>query len=127
MEEIWRTVVGEDDRYDVSNHGRVRSWCARGTRHLTKRAAEPQLCPQWTNSHGYRFVFLSHERKRRSVRVHKLVADAFLGPRPVDRPTVNHIDGDKTNNRVSNLEYVSNIENMRHAIRLGLCRRGKAS
>lgn len=105
--EIWRTVrvsVG----YEVSDLGRVRN-----SRTLRVLALSP-------NEYGYLYVSLprSDEHSGR-VRVHSIVADAFIGPRP-DRHEVNHIDGDKTNNAVANLEYVTSGENKRHAYTTGL-------
>lgn len=70
---------------------------------------------------GYLRVQLSSRRlgKEGTPSLHLLVAAAFLGPRPEDRE-VNHIDGNKLNNAVSNLEYVTRAENVRHSFRLGL-------
>lgn len=64
-------------------------------------------------------VSLSVGGKERTFDVHTLVAEAFLGPRPVGLE-INHIDGVATNNRSDNLEYCTRRENMRHAYRLGL-------
>lgn len=73
------------------------------------------LRPQPHNN-GYRTVS-PDGRKHKTI--HSLVAAAFLGPRP-DGCDVNHIDGDKTNNAASNLEYVTRKENMQHAMATGL-------
>lgn len=74
---------------------------------------------------GYRLVTLSLGSipTRKKKYVHELVAAAFIGPRPAGHQ-INHIDGNKQNNRVENLEYVTHAENGRHASEIGLMRRG---
>lgn len=67
---------------------------------------------------GYQEVILSNGKRRRSVRTHILVAETFLTP-VKGKPHINHKDGNKLNNAVSNLEYVTVAENTRHAIRIG--------
>jgi hypothetical protein len=100
-QEEWRTVDGFE-AYEVSNIGGVR-------RADTHRALKPQ-----PDTYGYRLVILRGKAKR----VHRLVAAAFVpGPR---KPTVNHIDGNKQNNVAANLEWTTHLENVRHAIRIGL-------
>lgn len=98
--------------YEVSNTGLV--W----TRHHNA-----VLSPGWQTG-GYFFVGLRRDGRSHNRKVHALVAEAFIGPRPCGLD-VNHIDGDKRNNRVENLEYVTRRENVRHALDLGLC--GKLS
>lgn len=71
----------------------------------------------YPNTKGYLLVDLS--TKKRGVKVHRLVAMAFL-PNPENKPQVNHIDGDKTNNNLNNLQWVTNGENQKHAFKLGL-------
>ena len=70
-------------------------------------------------SDGYHKVDLYSNGKRTSVRVHRLVAEAFI-PNPNELPQINHIDGNKENNNVKNLEWVNNSQNMIHAYRTGL-------
>lgn len=104
--ERWRPVCGYD--YEVSSLGRVRS--PRGLKTLTKAL------------NGYLVVGLWRGNKGWVPCVHALVAAAFIGPRP-EGLHVNHIDGNKTNNRAENLEYVTLAQNTRHAAALGLLRR----
>jgi hypothetical protein len=115
--EDWRIVPGTAGKYSVSSTGHVRrNWFARnGLKHPHVR--------QRIDSTGYMRVDLSGER-RRSVRVHALVAEAFIGPRP-EGLHVNHKDGNKLNNDAGNLEYVSLQENTTHAVALGLIRHGE--
>lgn len=102
MEEIFKRVEGYDNKYLVSSCGRVYS-------EYTKRflIAEP-------NSSGYLRVNLRKDGKSSHVFVHRLVAIAFL-EQIAGKEEVNHIDGDKSNNAVENLEWVSRSENERHA------------
>ena len=69
---------------------------------------------QQTNHKGYKTVHVNYFSGRKTCSVHRLVALAFI-PNPENKPQVNHIDGDKTNNCVDNLEWVTQTENMRHA------------
>lgn len=106
----WRDVRGYEGRYQVSDDGDVRSL-------LTNRVLKPA-----PTSKGYSSVVLydgSSPKQPKSYTVHTLVCAAFIGPR-ISGLTVNHVDGNKTNNAVSNLELVTMSENMRHAIATGL-------
>ena len=73
---------------------------------------------------GYMTVNPVRDGKNVSTYVHHLVAEAFLGPRPPGL-SINHLDGDKTNNHVENLEYVTHAANMAHAARTGLMQHGE--
>lgn len=106
MEE-WREIEGHSE-YLVSDHGRVR-------RNLPN--SDP-LVPD-INGSGYQRVFLWRAGERTRKAIAKLVADAFV-PNPDALPQINHIDGDKKNNRASNLEWVTRLQNMQHAWRTGL-------
>lgn len=72
-----------------------------------------------TKDNGYKFLRLYKDKKGSSVYVHRLVAIAFL-PNPENKRTVNHINGDKSDNRVENLEWATHGENNAHAILTGL-------
>lgn len=74
---------------------------------------------QVVSSHGYKVVTLAKNGKVKQFLVHRLVAEAFI-PNPDNKPEVNHIDGDKLNNKVENLEWVNHSENMLHAHTTGL-------
>jgi hypothetical protein len=102
--EEWRVVDGCP--YEVSDFGRVRS-IRNGKRHRRIMAA-------FRSGRGYFYVKLVRDGVRAKFSLHGLVARAFLGPRP-DGCEINHLDGDKANNRPSNLEYVTHAENIRHA------------
>lgn len=108
MEE-WRTVPGTDGYLEVSNEGRVRS-LLRG---------KPNILKATEDTNGYLRLRMTIHRKRYSFKVHRLVAQAFID-NPNNLPQVNHIDGNKKNNRVGNLEWVTNQQNAVHALKNGL-------
>lgn len=113
--EEWRAVPLKDfaARYEVSNHGRIRSLkLQRSVRRV------------FVSPFGYQRVHLCLDYRKRDAFVHRLVAIAFLGPVPKGKE-VNHIDGNKLNNAVSNLEYITPQENKRHAVKHGLTARGE--
>lgn len=100
INEQWRPVKGYEGLYEVSNLGRVKS---------LKYGKERILKPL-KNRDGYLFVILYRNRKRNGLKVHRLVAAAFI-PNPEGFPEVNHRDEDKTNNVVSNLEWCTHKYN----------------
>ena len=112
MKEEWRDIAGYEGLYQVSNFGRVKSMShwqtySNGDRHFYKgHILTPGKGPT-----GYLSVRLGS--KGREAGVHRLVAETFL-KRGSGENEVNHIDGDKANNRVDNLEWVTRKENMRH-------------
>lgn len=110
MEEIWKDVVGFEGKYKVSNRGNLIS-NARGT-------GWKPLKPTRHHS-GYMLVRLASNRTYKNLNVHRIVADAFI-PNPEGKKTVNHIDGNKSNNTVENLEWATQKENINHAIDTGL-------
>jgi hypothetical protein len=118
--EAWLPVIGFEGSYEVSNLGRVRSLprkvASRPGR--IRRVPGKLLKPNFT-IHGYLQVNLQRESKGVPFSVHRLVAEAFIGPRPPGAD-IDHKDGIKINNERWNLEYVSRLENVRRAIRMGL-------
>ena len=112
MEEVFKPIEEFDGRYLVSNLGRVKSlnYIYKGNVGILKPI----------NHHGgYQVVHLSKDGKIYNRMVHTLVAKAFI-PQEEEKPIVNHIDGNKKNNVLSNLEWVSYKENSQHAVRIGL-------
>lgn len=110
MEEEWRPVKGYEGLYEVSNMGRVKSL------HYGKE----RILRGTDAFDGYKIVSLTKQTIKKK-RVHRLVAEAFI-PNPMNLPVVNHLDGDKHNNCVSNLEWCTKKENTNHAIKTGLMR-----
>jgi DNA invertase Pin-like site-specific DNA recombinase len=103
--EQWLPVVGYEAFYEVSNLGRVRSVGTGQGRRTGK------ILNQWRSGHGYMLVDLQVDLKAKSKLAHCLVAEAFLGPRP-EKHDVDHIDGDRTNNVLLNLRYLTRSGNI---------------
>lgn len=124
-EEVWKDIHGFEGKYQVSSIGRVKSvdrilpHKTHGTWHIKERI----LKPHWSGPGHWKYltVFLHYgEGKAKCTRVHRLVAETFI-PNPDNLPQINHIDGNKENNSVSNLEWVTALENTSHAWKNGLC------
>ncbi|MBK9126301.1 MAG: HNH endonuclease [Phycisphaerales bacterium] len=131
MTETWKPVVGFEDLYEVSDRGRVRSLdrYAR-TKGGAPRLSRGRILHLAVNSGGYMQVVLSREGVRKNASVHRLVAAAFLRRSDPCRTHVNHLNHDRSNNEVANLEWVTPAENLRHAIRherFGKLRRADAA
>lgn len=112
MDEIWKSVVGLEGWYEVSSNGNVRRVASSINNSPVRKNLK--LC---RTRLGYVKVSLHDDKKMYTPNVHVLVARAFLGNAPYGYQ-VNHIDGNKSNNAVSNLEYVTPQENIRHAMKL---------
>lgn len=107
MQEVWLPVVGFEEYYLISNTGKIFS--IRSQRELIVK-------PKRT---GYMDIELNINGKVYYKRIHRLVAEAFI-PNPENKPYINHKDGNKLNNNVTNLEWCTNSENMIHAFQMGL-------
>lgn len=114
--EIWKDVKNFEGMYQVSNKGRVRSLDRHDKHGALWKGKLFKLSP---DKSGYIKTKFSVDGKRTVKLVHRLVAEAFI-PNPENKPEVNHIDGDKQNNYVNNLEWVTSKENTRHGLENGL-------
>jgi len=116
--EEWRAVAGYEGRYEVSDWGRVRSldfYTRRGYgTHMDIRAG--RIRKTCFLKAGYEIVSLKKDGVSKRHYVHRLAAEAFIGTSSLE---VNHRDGNKANNRLQNLEYVTRQENVDHSIRIG--------
>lgn len=126
MKEEWKPVVGYEGLYEVSSTGKVMSLARVVVAHngdmrpfvqrvltlhsskITKRHPKPMF-----------HVELWKGNKRQVFLIHRLVAHHFI-PNPEGKPQINHIDGNRRNNHISNLEWVTSRENNKHAYRIGL-------
>ena len=116
-EEVWKDVSGYEGYYQVSTNGRVRSVdrISCGGRNNSKRYRYGVVLKQLDNK-GYKLVNLYKEGRAKKVIVSRLVAETFID-NPGNKPEVNHIDEDKENNSVTNLEWVTPKENSNHGTR----------
>lgn len=125
MKEIWKPIEGYEGLYEISNFGNVkslaRSWNFRdyGNGKVQVVKSKEKILKNTISKCGYMQARLSKNNKHGLKSVHRLVAQAFI-PNLENKPQVNHIDGNKQNNRVDNLEWCNNSENQLHAWKLGL-------
>ncbi len=108
MIEEWRDVVGYEGKYKVSNMGNVYG-----------KKYEKLLTPH-IDKLGRKQVALCLDGGIKAIRVHRLVAKAFI-PNPENKPQVNHLDNNPSNNNVSNLEWCTPHENTQHMLKQGRC------
>lgn len=109
MNEIWRPIKGYDGDYLVSNLGKVKSL----------KYKNPKILKPRKNSSGYYAVVLCKNSIKKTLYVHRLVENAFI-PNPENKPEVNHLNGDKSNNQVTNLDWVTHKQNVQHGWQTGL-------
>lgn len=103
--EVWRDIDG----YQISNFGRLKSF----------KRGKPKILIPLGNTKGYLCYSLYRDGSAKKFLAHVLVAQNFI-PNPDNKPQINHRDGNKLNNHVSNLEWVTQSENMRHAVNSAL-------
>lgn len=110
---MWKQIIVDniETNYEVSNDGQIRNL-------TTKKILKQQI------QNGYCHCTLSINKKPKRFRVHRLVAQMFI-PNLENKEYVNHIDGNRQNNAVSNLEWVTPSENTKHAIETGLTTNGR--
>ena len=110
---MFKDVVGWEGFYQVDEAGTIRSTPRNGN------GFKAHVMSQSTDSDGYKVIKARNKDKVRTLKVHRCVAQAFIA-NPENKPQVNHKDGNKANNTVTNLEWTTCSENIRHAKNLGL-------
>jgi len=119
-DEKWIDCKNYENNYEVSNLGNVRRknnpthYKDGRIAYFSQTVLKPSL-----NKKGYERVYLSVNSKKITRSVHRLIAESFL-ENPENKKTVNHINCIKTDNRVENLEWMTNKENMQHAFKMGI-------
>ena len=108
---IWKPIREFEDRYEVSDDGRVASL------RYHQMNVRQELKPY--DVRGYKIFVLNKNARREARQAHIIVAEAFVGPR-ISGYQINHIDGNKSNNRAENLEWVTPSENVKHAYSIKL-------
>lgn len=116
MEEIWKSVVGYEEYYEISNLGKVYS---KGKTYVDSTGRCQTKKPRYINVrcgvNGYLCVDLTANGVTKQTTIHRLLAMAFIS-NPENKPTVNHKDGNKLNIELSNLEWATYGENNKHAV-----------
>lgn len=116
----WRDIIGYEGYLQVSDEGQIRS-VERLVRHRngSQMMIKSKIIIARPDPKGYLKVRTSVNRRKTCIKVHRAVAEAFI-PNPDNKPQVDHIDGDKTNNCVKNLRWVTNRENFDYSVEIGL-------
>ena len=117
---VWKPIPGYEGIYEASNKGEIRSFDKVITqKNGTDRTIKGRVMKQRKNNRGYHIITLNKDSVSKDYLVHRLIAFAFL-PNPDNLPQVNHIDGNKSNNCIENLEWCDQTHNMLEAYRTGL-------
>lgn len=109
--EVWK-IIEKYPNYMISNLGKIKSL-------NYKRTGKEQILKQSINGRGYYYVLISINNKYKNILIHKAVAEAFL-ENDNNYSDVNHIDGNKLNNCITNLEFCTRSENIKHAYKNNL-------
>lgn len=114
--EIWKDAHGYEGLYEVSNLGNVKSYDKQIWNRFKFVLRKGRLMKTYVDRYGYVRVCLYKDGKKTTEQVHRLVALTFI-PNPDNLPQVNHKDANKQNNNVTNLEWCTCLQNMRHAFK----------
>lgn len=117
-EEVWKDIIGYEGLYQVSNDGRVKSlyrefWS--GECHRVLKKYPEKIMKTWIDRGGYEYVVLCKVSIAKKIKVHRLVAEAFI-PNPENKPQVDHINTIRDDNRIENLRWATTSENQKNPI-----------
>lgn len=126
MEEIWKDIEGYEGLYQVSNFGNVKRLEGKIYSYITNKyeTRKEHMIKTRVGNRKYKVVNLCKNSKRECKTVHRLIAQAFL-PNPNNFECVNHIDGNKLNNKIDNLEWCTTQQNIQHAYKNNLMTNNK--
>lgn len=120
-DEIWKDIPGYEEKYQVSNLGRVKTLKHKYKQHRGIRIVNEKILKPSLANNGYYRVSLGRNNQKL---IHRLVAKAFI-PNPKNKRTINHKDGNKLNNNIKNLEWNTHQENNLHAFKNNLIKTSK--
>jgi len=120
--EIWKGVVGYEGFYQVSNLGNVKR--VGSFRGVNKAYLNDYYLKPKDNGKGYYRIKLTVNNKSKRVMLHRIIAEAFIN-NPKNKKVINHINCDKKDNRIENLEWCSQSENVLHSVKLGRWTQGR--
>ena len=115
---MWKDINGFEGKYQISEDGQVRSMDRIVQNKGRNMTVNGRVLKPWIDTWGYENVCLFKNGAGHSKKVHRLIAEAFIPP--YTGAQVNHIDGNKLNNSIENLEWCTGSENMHHAYHNGL-------
>lgn len=116
-------IKGFDGFYEISNFGKVKSIIRNQTKSRNRPTTKKEKILKWSyNPQGYPYITLTVNWKRKIIFIHRLIAENFI-PNPNNYNVVNHLDGDKNNCNVFNLEWTTHSLNLKHAYDNGLRKR----
>lgn len=117
--EIWKAITGFEGIYEVNTFGEIRSLTRIVLVNGNNRLLKEKLLSVRIGRDGYKSVRLSKDGKTYTKYVHRLISEAFV-ENPFNKTFVNHINGNKLDNRIENLEWVTHSENIKHSYNVGL-------
>ena len=119
MEEIWKDIKDYEGLYQISNFGRVKSLKRKVKNKNGYRIVEEKILKNLINDMGYYTVNLRKDNQNNIKLIHRLIAENYISNKN-NYPIINHIDGNKLNNNIDNLEWCTYSHNIKEAFKLGL-------
>lgn len=119
--EIWKDVIGYEGLYQISSLGNIKTYDKKVWNVSANKFSifKSKVLKQKTTFSGYKRIGLVKNKKQKFYFIHRILAFAFI-ENTFNKPFINHIDGIKTNNTISNLEWCTQSENEKHAHKIGL-------